>query len=178
MEKEEFLEDTKLDKGLNSSIEGKNDFKLERYKFILQQLNSLNEGTHKYITLFQTLTTAILGVGIAIFMAWRELKIDASTAQLGIRAILGLFTIMTLFVVFSIIFNAFSWMDYRNEEVKLLSKEVKENFRQLPSWKNAWRWNETYFAIFLLIILFAVWIFSEYWVIPKIVSPILVSSLI
>lgn len=36
------------------------DYKLERYKFILQQLNSLNETTQKYITLFQTLATAVL----------------------------------------------------------------------------------------------------------------------
>jgi magnesium-transporting ATPase (P-type) len=144
------------------------DFKLERYKFILQQLNSLNEGTHKYIALFQTLLTAILGAGIAIFAAGRESKIDSYTAQLGIRAILWLFTILTLFVILSIIMNAISWFDYRKEEVEILSKEVNENFRQLPSWKNFWRWSETYFVAFLIITLLAVWIFTKLQLIPTI----------
>jgi len=161
MQKKETGSDTK-------SLNKKDEFKLERYKFILQQLNSLNEGTHKYIALFQTLATAVLGAGITIFAAWREIKIDAGIARLGIRAVLYLFTILTLFVILSIVINTISWFDYRKEEVELLSKEVGGDFRQLPSLKNAWRWNETYFVIFLFAVLLVVWVFAEQWLIPTI----------
>lgn len=75
---------------------------------------------------------------------------------------------MPLFVILSIVMNAISWIDYRKEEVELLSKEVDDNFRQLPSWKNLWRWNETYFVIFLIITLLAVWVFAELRLIPTI----------
>jgi ABC-type dipeptide/oligopeptide/nickel transport system permease subunit len=145
-----------------------NDYKLERYKFILQQLNSLNEGTHKYISLFQTLATAVLGVGIAIFAAWKELKIDAATARLGIEAVLGLFTILSVFVTLSIFANAISWFDYRNEEVRLLNAEIGEGFRESPNWKNIWRWNETYFVFLLVVFTFVVWIFTKFWILPNI----------
>ena len=144
------------------------DYKLERYKFILQQLNSLNESSHKYIALFQTLATAILGAGFAIFAALGEKKISADTTRLGAYAILWLFTLLTFFVLVSIIVNAVSWFDYRKEEVELLSSEVHEDFRKMPSWKNSWRWGDTYFALSLLLILIIVWVYATFWLIPTI----------
>jgi hypothetical protein len=147
-----------------------NEYKLERYKFILQQLNALNDGTHKYISLFQTLSTAVIGVGITLFATWRELKIDPAIARLGLKAVLGLFTILTVFVLLSIVVNAISWYDYRNEEVQLLEQEVGKDFRRAPDWKNLWRWNETYFVLFLLITTLIIWIFTIYWLLPSIVQ--------
>lgn len=144
------------------------DFKLERYKFILQQLNLLNEATQKYITLFQTLATAVLGVGIAIYAAWQEEKIISDAARLGITAVLWLFTLLTIFVILSMITNALAWFDYRQEEVELLSKEVGKDFRKSPTWRNLWRWNETIFTIFLVIMSIGVWVFAKYWLIPSI----------
>ena len=44
------------------------NFKLERYKYILGQINFLNENLHKYLTLFQTLATAIVSAAVAVFV--------------------------------------------------------------------------------------------------------------
>lgn len=145
------------------------DFKLERYKFILQQLNSLNEGTHKYIALYQTLVTAIIGAGFAIYATWQGEKLSSETARLGIKAFLWLFTILTLFVILSMIMNAISWFDYRKEEVKLLSDEVGKDFRKAPTFKNIWRWSETWFVIFLIAMIILIWTFVQNWIIPSII---------
>jgi hypothetical protein len=144
------------------------EFKLERYKYVLQQLNSLNENHHKYLTLYQTLATAVIGGGIFIFISWKELKIDAATARLGIRALLGLLALLTLFVLISIVVGIFSWFDYRKEEVDLLRKEVGISFRQPPSLKNFWRWSEVYLVTFLILILISIYTFVEYKLIPLI----------
>jgi hypothetical protein len=143
-------------------------FKLERYKYILQQLNSLNENTHKYLSLYQTLATAVIAGGIAVLVGWKELKIDAETAKVGIRGLLGLLLILTLFVIGSVLSNIYSWMDYRNEEVELLDKEVYKGFRPRPNIKNLWRWHETYLLLFILGVLITIFYFAECKVMPLI----------
>ncbi len=57
------------------------DFKLERYKYILQQLQILNENAHKYLTLFQTLATLIVGGGTYLFVSWRNFHISPAGSQ-------------------------------------------------------------------------------------------------
>ena len=58
-----------LNPALQTSEKKREDeFKLERYKYILQQLQILNENAHRYLTLFQTLATAI---GIADIIHYR-----------------------------------------------------------------------------------------------------------
>lgn len=144
------------------------DFKLEYYKYILQQLQFLNENTHKYLTLFQTLATAVIGGGVLIFISWRQVNIDAGTAKVGISGLLWLFIILGVFVVFSIISNVLSWYDYRHEEVKLLKKEVGTEFRKAPKWGNMYRWNETYLLIFIVVVIIVVIIFVKGQVLPLI----------
>lgn len=61
-------------------------FKLERYKYILGQIQFLNDSLHKYLTLFQTLATAILSAGVAVFVGWQKLGVTAEVARLGIRS--------------------------------------------------------------------------------------------
>jgi len=144
------------------------DFELEYYKYILQQLQFLNENTHKYLTLFQTLATAVVGGGVLIFISWRQVNIDAGTAKVGINGLLWLFIILGVFVVFSIISNVLSWYDYRHEEVKLLKKEVGTEFRKAPKWRNLYRWNETYLLIFIIVVIIAVVVFVKGQVLPLI----------
>lgn len=144
------------------------DFRLERYKYILQQLQTLNENNHKYLSLFQTLATAVIGAGIAVFVGWKELKIDAATAHVAIRGLLGLLIILTLFVVISIISGVFSWFDYRREEVELLKDEVDHKFRKAPTLKNFWRWSETYLIAFLISVMIIIYFFVEHRLIPMI----------
>src|ERR1044072_4102325 len=144
------------------------EFKLERYKYILQQLNSLNENHHKYVTLFQTLSAAVLGAGVALFVAWRELKIYAQTARVGLRGLFGLFLLLVVFLAASIVVSVISWIDYRKEEVDLLNAEVGVGFRKLPDIRNFWRWPEFYLLISLLAVAIIVYIFLEYGFIPLI----------
>ncbi len=95
------------------------DFKLERYKFLLQQINLLNENAHRQLTLYQSLATAVIGAGVLLFLKWREWKLDAADARIATRALLGLLGILTLFVVASIVVGVVSWLDYRREEADL-----------------------------------------------------------
>ncbi|MFL6214850.1 MAG: hypothetical protein ACJ74J_13280 [Blastocatellia bacterium] len=151
-----------------SGSDKKADYKLERYKYILQQLNALNENAHKYLALYQTLATAIIGGGVLVFVSWKQLKIDAEVARVGIRGLLGLLIILTAFVALSIISGLFSWFDYRREEVELLKKEIGSGFRQPPRLKNLWRWSETYLLLFLVAAIVFIYRFVEHQVIPLI----------
>jgi hypothetical protein len=144
------------------------DFKLERYKYILQEIHSLNENLHKYLTLFQTLATVIIGGGISLFVGWQNLNISADVARAGIRSLLSLLVILTLYVVISILAGVFSWLDYRKEEVELLNRTVEAGFRQPPNIKNFWRWHETYLILFSIAIVISIYIYVESQIIPLI----------
>ena len=145
-----------------------NDFKLERYKYILQQIHSLNENIHKYLTLFQTLTTAIIGGGVAVFVSWQQLNISADVAKITIQGLLGLLVILTLFVIISIVVGILSWFDYRKEEVELLNEAVRSGFRKSPKASNIWRWYETYIVLFIIVIVIVIYLFVQGQIIPLI----------
>jgi hypothetical protein len=65
-----------------------NDFKLERYKYMLQEIHTLNENVHKYLTLFHTLATAIITGGVIIFISWKQLNIGADVARQAVEGLL------------------------------------------------------------------------------------------
>jgi hypothetical protein len=157
-----------LDKKVHIDDQVSSEFKLERYKYILQEIRSLNENVHRYLALYQTLATAIVAGGIGIFVSWKSLKIDVEIARAAIQGSLVLFILLTFFVIFSTIANIISWFDYRKEEVKLLDKIVKPNFREPPSLRNFWRWSETYILLFMIAIVIVLFFFVEYLIIPLI----------
>jgi hypothetical protein len=144
------------------------DFKLERYKYILQQIHTLNENLYRYLALFQTLATAIVGGGVAVLVSWQNLKVSAEVARVGIRGLLGLLIILTLFLIINVIIGVLSWFDYRQDEVKLLDEVIGSQYRKLPKAGNWWRWYETYFVIFLILVMIAVYTFTQTQVIPLI----------
>ncbi len=144
------------------------DFKLERYKYILQELRSLSDRVYKYLTLFQTLTTAIVAGGVAVFVGWKSLKISAEMAIAGIQGLLGLLVILAVFVVISILAGMFSWFDYRREEVRLLDETVRPGYRKAPEWGNWWRWSETHILILVVCVTIIIHVFAQYRVIPLI----------
>src|SRR5579864_2679270 len=98
------------------------DFKLERYKYILQQLHTLNENGHKYLALFQTLATFIVGGGTYLFVSWHSLHISPDVARTSMQGLVGMLTLLTIFILSSLLSGIFSWVDYRQEEVKLLDE--------------------------------------------------------
>lgn len=145
------------------------EFKLERYKFILGQINFLNESLHKYLTLFQTLATAILAAGVAVFVSWRKLEITADIAQLAIRSLMVLLGLLAFYVVASIFAGIFSWWDYRKDEVKLLATLGTPAFRKPPEFKwNVLRWYETQAILFIVAVTTAAIILVERKIIPLI----------
>jgi hypothetical protein len=129
-------------------VKGK-EFKLERYKYILTEIHFLNDNIHKYLTLFQTLATAVVGAGAAVFVSWKKLAIDAETARMTIQALLALLLALAGFVIFLVLAGIFSWLDYRREEVALLDEVIRPGFRSNPSPRNFWRWYETYIVLFI-----------------------------
>ena len=159
-------------KGMNfmdqqNSEQGK-DFKLEYYKYILEQIQFLNESTHKYLSIYQALVVAIIGGGIGIFVTWRNLHIDVDTAKAAIQGSLGLLVILDLFITVSIVSNVLSWLDYRKEEIAILDKAVEPGFRKLPTFRNFWRWSETYILFFINVVTSAIFLYVTYQVIPLI----------
>lgn len=143
------------------------EFKLERYKYILQEIRSLNENTHKYLTLFQTLATLIVGGGVGVFVGWKNLHINADVAIAAINGLLILLIVLALFVITSIVAGIVSWFDYRNEEVELLD-QVQPGFRKKPSLRNLWRWNETYMMVFVIMVVVFTCVYVESQIIPHI----------
>lgn len=145
-----------------------NDFKLERLKHILKQQDFLNESFHKYLTFFQTVTTAIITGIVAIFISWQKLGVSIDITKVAIRTLEFLLVIMGLFIVFVMISSIFSWWDYRKEEKKIFDMEVSTEFRNAPSVRGIWRWFETWFLV-LIIILCAVFVtLIESFIIPAI----------
>lgn len=144
------------------------EYKLEYYKYILGQIQNINSNTYKYLAFFQTLTTVIVGAGIAIFINWEKIGISPEIAQVSMQALLVLLWILTVFVMISIFSGILSWIDYRNEEVDLLEGVLEENFRKRPKVRNFWRWYETYILLLIIVATSGITFFVGSLVIPLI----------
>ncbi|WP_287604999.1 hypothetical protein [Thiothrix sp.] len=145
-----------------------NSYTIERYKYILNQISTINENVSKYLTLFQTLTTAIVGGGITVFLNWKKMDVAPELAIASINGLTILLWILTAFVFISITVGILSWVDYRNEEVDLLEKTNNPEFRQRPRLINFWRWYETYILVFTVVSVSVITFFVETQIIPLI----------
>ena len=143
-------------------------FSLERYKFILGEKRFLNENVHRYLTLFQTLMTAIVGAGATVFISWKKLDLGPEMARITIQMLLGLLIILAIFVILALVSGIFSWFDYRNEEIDLLEKNVGSATHARPSIRNFMRWQETYVLLLMVIVIASSYYFVERAVIPAI----------
>jgi hypothetical protein len=128
----------------------------------------LNESLQKYLTVFQTLATAIVAAGVAVFVGWQKLEVSPEVAVASIRGLLVLLALLGLFVILSVSAGIFSWLDYRREEVELLNREVEPGFRDSPKYTSIWRWYETYVLLFTLGFVLAAVLFAEIEIIPRI----------
>jgi hypothetical protein len=100
-------------------------------------MHTLNENLQKYLTIFQTLTTVIVGAGISFFLIGGEsLNLSANLARAGIRGLMGLLIVLSIFISLSIVSGIYSWIDFRQEEVDLLDHAVRLDFRKPPSLRN------------------------------------------
>jgi hypothetical protein len=146
----------------------KNKLKMERYKYILQQLQMLNDNSHKYLTLFQTLATFIVGGGTYLFVSWRSFHISSEVARTSMQGLLGLLILMSLFIIVSLASGISSWFDYRKAELQMLDEEVGVGFRKAPRLRDWWRWYEMHMIFFIVLIVLFIVIFVETQIIPQI----------
>ena len=126
------------------------EFLLERYKYILQQIHTVNENLYRFLAIYQTLAVALVGGGLALFVGYRKWGISAPTAHTGIIGVMWLVTVVAAFAVLLVIIGIFNWLDYRREECELTDAAVRPGFRQPPQLRNFLRWYETYVIMFII----------------------------
>ncbi|MGS2646697.1 hypothetical protein [Streptosporangium sp. LJ11] len=125
-------------------------FVLERYKYILQQIHAINENAHRYLALYQTLVTAVATAGIALFVGYKNFGIAANVARSGLIGLMLLESLIAGFTVLLVVAGMLSWFDYRKEECALTDVYISPGFRNEPRWRNFFRWHETYIALFMI----------------------------
>jgi hypothetical protein len=143
---------------------------LERYRYLQSQITSTNEATYRYLTLYQTLTTAVVSGGLALFVGYKDWQIAGGTAKNGLIGLLILETIIACFTCLLLAAGVASWFDYRREEAELLNGYLASNFREQPSFRNFYRWYETYIIAFIVVITSAIWILSSVKLFPIMVN--------
>ncbi|MFC5940234.1 hypothetical protein ABUL04_04770 [Micromonospora harpali] len=153
---------------LSSLTETEQSFELERYKYILQQLHIANENVHRFLSLYQTITTTLAAAGIALFVSFKDLGLPATTARSGMLAIMLLITSVGAFTALQVIAGISSWFDYRREECALTDEAVRPGFRRPPTWRNFYRWYETYTLAFIVGTLILLWVAANQIIFPRI----------
>lgn len=143
------------------------EFELERYKYILQQLHASNENVHRFMALFQTIVTALATGGIALLVGYKKWGIEPPLARAGVEGIVWLIVLTTIFAILLIAAGVFTWIDYRREECELLT-QVSSISRLPPTWKNFWRWHETYIVLFMLLAAAFLCFYAQVVVVPSI----------
>lgn len=124
-------------------------FEVERYKYLLQQVHTVNENVYRFLAIYQTLATVLVGAALALFVRWDEWKIDPYVAQLGVVSIIVVVTVIAAFTVGLIVVGVLTWLDYREEECELTEEAVRPGYRRPPELRNFWRWYETYIVLFI-----------------------------
>jgi hypothetical protein len=139
---------------------------LERYKYILQQLHTVNENVYKFLAVYQTLATALVSAGLALFVGYKKWGIDVATARAGLVALLWLVTLVAGFTVLQIVMGILNWLDYRREECDLTDELVHPGFREPARIGNLFRWYETYIMLFVASSIAFMWIYASTLILP------------
>ncbi|MEU8084183.1 hypothetical protein AB0B57_11265 [Micromonospora sp. NPDC049101] len=143
-------------------------FQLERYRYILQQIQAANENVHRFLGIYQTLATALIGAALAIFVRYTDWGITSETARASILALMWLVTVIAAFTVLVVIVGVLTWLDYRQEECQLLSEVLHPEFRAPPRLRNFYRWYETYIVAFIAVTVAMMWWCGTELIIPSI----------
>lgn len=143
-------------------------FEVERYKYLLQQLHTVNENVYRFLAIYQTLATVLVGAALALFVRYEDWHIDPGIAQLGIVALLSTVTVIAGFTILLIVVGVMNWLDYRREECELTDAAVRPGFRQPPRPRNLWRWYETYIVLFIVASIGVMWLGAGLLLLPAI----------
>jgi amino acid transporter len=144
----------------------RNEFALERYRYILQQIHAVNENAHRFLAIYQTLATTLVGAALALFVGYRKWDVASDTARSGVIGLLVLTTVVAAFTITLIVVGALAWLDYRNEECDITDEMVGPGFRKRPRPGNLLRWYETYVLLFILVSLIVMWLLAGLFVLP------------
>ncbi len=144
------------------------DFSLERYKYILQQIHTINENVYKFLAIYQAIATTAVGAAVALFVGYRRWGVEPSVARAGVIGLLGLETVVALFAELLIFIGVLAWLDYRREECELTDRVVQVGFRLQPEWRNLFRWYETYIMAFIAVSTVFMWVYALIFMIPVI----------
>ncbi|MEU2862550.1 hypothetical protein ABZ672_30115 [Streptomyces mirabilis] len=142
------------------------DFALERYRYILQQIHAVNENAYRFLAIYQTVATALVGAALALFVGYRKWGIEPDTARGGVIGLLVLVTVVAAFTMMLIVVGAIAWVDYRNEECDITDEMIGVGFRKRPRTGNLFRWYETYLLLFILASVVAMWLLLGFFVLP------------
>ncbi|MFF8505066.1 hypothetical protein ACF07L_31070 [Streptomyces anulatus] len=146
----------------------RNEFALERYRYILQQIHTVNENAHRFLAIYQTLATTLVGAALALFVGYRRWGVEPATARGGVIGLLVLATVVAAFTVTQIVVGALAWLDYRNEECDITDEIVAPGFRKRPRPGNLFRWYETYVLLFILASIITMWSLASLFVLPAV----------
>lgn len=147
---------------------GSVEFKVERYRFILQQLHSINENVYRFLGIYQALSVAMVTAGLGLMVGYKKWGIDPDAAKVGVIGLMLLISLTATTVVLLVLAGLASWVDYRREECRLVDPVVHSNFRSPPDIRNWYRWYETYVIIFILFTVTFLWIGTYAFVLPLI----------
>jgi hypothetical protein len=150
----------------NEPHEAPSEMILERYKYILQQIHTVNENLYRFLAIYQTTATTLVGAALALFVGYRRWGIATASARGGVIGLLVLTTVTACFTIVLIIVGTVSWFDYRNEECDLTDKAVYSGFRSRPRARNLLRWYETYVVVFIIASIIVMWLLSTILLLP------------
>ncbi|MDG4799436.1 hypothetical protein [Micromonospora sp. WMMD980] len=142
------------------------EFQLERYRYILRQIETTNQNTYRFLALYQTIATALATASVALFLGYKSWGIEQSVAHTGLTALLLLLIVTAAFAVLLILAGVFSWMDYRREECKLVNSILGEGFRSPPRWRSLIRWYETWIVAFIVASMSTMWFLVVHFLMP------------
>lgn len=146
----------------------RNEFALERYRYIMQQIHIVNENAYRFLAIYQTLATALVSAALALFVGYRKWEVDPGTARGGVIGLLVLVTVIAAFTSTLIMVGALAWLDYRNEECDITDEIVGLNFRKRPTPGNFFRWYETYILLFISVSVIVMWVIAGFFLLPAI----------
>jgi hypothetical protein len=143
-------------------------FAVERYKYILQQIHTVNENVYRFLAIYQALATAIAGAGLTLFVAYQRWGISPATARAGLIALMWLESLVAAFTALLIFIGVLTWLDYRREECELTDALVRPGFRKPPQPRNFYRWYETYIILFVTGSTLVMWVYTLTLLLPAI----------
>ncbi|MFF4738757.1 hypothetical protein ACFY2W_23170 [Streptomyces sp. NPDC001262] len=144
------------------------DFALERYKYILQQIHALNENVYKFLAIYQALATTTVGAAVALFVGYKQWGVSPGVARAGVVGLLSLETVVAVFTELLIFIGILAWLDYRKEECELTDQVVVAGFRKRPQPGNFSRWYETYIMAFVAVSTIFMWVYALTSILPAI----------